>query len=114
MLYNLVVHIMSDDTEVVEKENINDETEVDDRAPDDMSSIVFDVLGKFPFFTVIIGIILYILSYSITYDTYVLNNMSSRFVNPDGSKSDSGIIVTGVLFGILLGLIEMLHTAEVI
>lgn len=79
--------------------------------PDDMSSIAWDGLSSIPFFTVLISIVIYILLSTSEYNKFVLHSMSKDFTDDTGNKTASGVVVTGILFGILLGIIEAMRAA---
>lgn len=95
------------DTEVVEHGDVFDPT-----PPDDMGSIVYDGMSSIPFFTVFIAIVMYILLDSTIYNNNVLRCLNKDFIDDIGNKRPSGIVVTGILFGILLGLFEAMHSAQ--
>ena len=95
-----------DDAELVEEGNEHKLS-----APDDMGSIVYDGISSIPWFTIFIAIILYILLNTSIFNTHVLRNINPNFEDSMGNKTDSGIIVTGILMGVLLGLMEAMHGA---
>ena len=96
-----------DDSEVVENGNQNKLV-----APDDMSNIVYDGISKIPWFTMVITIILYILFNTSIFNTHILKNIDKNMVDDMSNKTDSGIITTGIILGILLGLFQAMHSAE--
>lgn len=82
---------------------------------DDISVYLKDVVNAIPFFTMFIIIILYILTSTTIWDEKILPSMGPSMINQIGdTKSNKGIIVTGVFLGIIVAIFEAMHNSKLI
>ena len=97
------------DTEVIEKgkEHLLN-------PPDDMSSYVMDIMSEIPLFLIVVAAILYVLLDSSIYNNKILAKINSEYIDDVGNKTSNGIIITGIIFGIILGLLNLLHTSNIV
>jgi hypothetical protein len=80
--------------------------------PDDIHSYVSDVLLSFPWFTLVISFILYLLLQSTTYNKHVLQHTGKDSLNEMGHATERGILITGMILAILVASLSGLHNSN--
>lgn len=91
------------------------DTETDNDAGelvDDFPGMFMDGLCSIPLFTILISFVLYILLDTNVFNEKILANIPDTVES--GCKTGKGVIITGILFGLLIAIIEAFHAAELI
>ncbi len=85
----------------------------DDEKQEGFSEMISDAIGSIPFFLMFITIILYIISYSNSFNR-TLQSMDDALIDEDGGKSNKGVIVTGIAFGVILSVLQAMKNGNLI
>ena len=83
-------------------------------APDDFNGFIWDAIGAFPFFLMLMAVSLYIMTSTQVYNDALLRVNSALIDTQTGDKTDKGIVVTSVAFGFLLSMLHILNSNDFI
>lgn len=81
---------------------------------DSFHHIILDGFDAISFFMILVVFILYVFSQTTIYNNNILKNMKSGSVSELNQQSEKGIMITGILMGILVALLDALHRKKLI
>ncbi len=96
------------DGEVIESDKLHKVS-----PPDSFGSVIWDGIASIKYFIIVVAFIVYVLLSSTTFNSTVLS-LGDGYLDSNGEKTDKGVIVTGILLGILIGLFDTLHDNDYI